>query len=111
MRQWIKDRALGLLILILFIVTVIAQFVFNALEFRHEFPNEGNTIFQVASDSDFWHYFLGRVFENWQSEFLQWGSVIWLTVWLIHRGSAESRDSDDRIERKLDEVLERLDDQ
>ncbi|MFN8167371.1 MAG: DUF6766 family protein [Candidatus Nanopelagicales bacterium] len=31
------------------------------------------------------------VAENWQSEFLQFALYIWLTVWLVQRGSSESK--------------------
>jgi hypothetical protein len=33
-----------------------------------------------------------RVFENWESEFLQMGAYVVLTVFLFQRGSAESKD-------------------
>jgi succinate dehydrogenase hydrophobic anchor subunit len=48
-------------------------------------------------------------FENWQSEFLQLFSFVVLSALLIHRGSAESKDSDDRMERKIDDIAKRLD--
>ena len=47
--------------------------------------------------------------ENWQSEFLQLFSFVVLSAMLIDRGSAESKDSDDRLEGKGDHILERLD--
>jgi hypothetical protein len=47
--------------------------------------------------------------ENWQSEFLQLFSFVVLSAVLIHRGSAESKDSDERMERTLQEIKERLD--
>ncbi len=47
--------------------------------------------------------------ENWQSEFLQLFSFVVLAAVLIHRGSAESRDSEDRIEAQLKEISSRLD--
>jgi len=48
--------------------------------------------------------------ENWQSEFLQLFSFVVLSALLIHRGSAESKDSDDRMEKKIDDIAKRLDD-
>jgi hypothetical protein len=49
--------------------------------------------------------------ENWQSEFLQLFSFVVFAAVLIHKGSAESKDSDEemqatlnRIERRLDEI-------
>src|SRR6478735_2006483 len=38
--------------------------------------------------------FLSSVFENWESEFLQMGLFVLLTVWLRQRGSSESRKLD-----------------
>ena len=37
--------------------------------------------------------------ENWQSEFLQMFSFAVLSALFIHRGSAESKDSDEQIKR------------
>jgi hypothetical protein len=48
-------------------------------------------------------------FENWQSEFLQLFSFVVLSALLIHRGSAESKDSDERLEEKIDDIVRRLD--
>ena len=39
-------------------------------------------------------HFGEAVFENWESEFLQMGSYVLLTVWLRQRGSAESKSLD-----------------
>jgi hypothetical protein len=47
--------------------------------------------------------------ENWQSEFLQLFSFVVLSALFIHRGSAESKDSDDRMEKKIDDIAKRLD--
>ena len=46
--------------------------------------------------------------ENWQSEFLQLFSFVVLSAVLIHRGSAESKDGQDRIEQKVDEIRSML---
>ncbi|WP_313436385.1 DUF6766 family protein [Stenotrophomonas sp.] len=48
---------------------------------------------------DVWHYlgsghFISATFENWESEFLQMGMYVLLTVSLRQRGSAESRPLD-----------------
>jgi hypothetical protein len=39
-------------------------------------------------------HFGEATFENWESEFLQMGAYVLLTVWLRQRGSAESKDFD-----------------
>jgi hypothetical protein len=52
---------------------------------------------------------LRDTFENWKSEFLQllW-QVVGLTL-LLHVGSPQSKDSEDRSEAKLDAILRRID--
>ena len=47
--------------------------------------------------------------ENWQSEFLQLFSFVVFSAVLIHRGSAESKDSDDRMEEALQRIERKLD--
>ncbi len=48
--------------------------------------------------------------ENWQSEFLQLFSFVVFSAILIHHGSAESRDGEDRIEEAVKRIEKRLDD-
>ncbi len=48
--------------------------------------------------------------ENWQSEFLQLFAFVVFSAILIHHGSAESRDGEDRIEQALKRIEKRLDD-
>jgi hypothetical protein len=52
--------------------------------------------------------FAQSTFENWQSEFLQLFSFVVLAALLIHRGSAESKDSDEEMQRSLDRIERRL---
>src|SRR5687767_14481903 len=47
--------------------------------------------------------------ENWQSEFLQLFSFVVLAALLVHKGSAESKDSDDRMEESLKRIEKKLD--
>ena len=46
--------------------------------------------------------------ENWQSEFLQLFSFVVVASVLIHRGSAESKDGTDRIEKAVNEIRDML---
>ena len=54
---------------------------------------------------------MGRdTFENWQSEFLQ---LLWQVVGLayfLYVGSPSSKENDDRLEAKIDELLKRTPD-
>ena len=44
--------------------------------------------------------FISATFENWESEFLQMGMYVLLTVWLRQQGSAESRPIDPAKEKE-----------
>jgi hypothetical protein len=52
--------------------------------------------------------FAQATLENWQSEFLQLFSFTVMAAVLIHKGSAESRDSDDRISAALKRIEDQL---
>jgi hypothetical protein len=45
---------------------------------------------------------------DWQSEFLQLFSFVALSALFIHKGSAESKDSDERMQKSLDRIEKRL---
>ncbi len=53
--------------------------------------------------------FATSTLENWQSEFLQLFSFVVMSALLIHHGSAESKDSDDRVEAALRRIEQKLD--
>jgi len=63
---------------------------------------------EPAAIKDFVAEFSQSTLENWQSEFLQLFSFTVMTALLIHRGSAESKDTDDRIEASLQRIEEHL---
>jgi hypothetical protein len=46
--------------------------------------------------------------QNWQSEFLEAFALVVFTTRYIHRGSAESKDSNDRMEAKIDLLMKKL---
>lgn len=62
---------------------------------------------QATAEGFSWAKFFEGTFENWQSEFLQLLTFVVLTSFLIHKGSHESKDGQERLERKIDAVLER----
>jgi len=45
--------------------------------------------------------------ENWQSEFLQLSAFTIACAYLVYKGSSESSDGGERLEAKLDVLLER----
>jgi hypothetical protein len=57
---------------------------------------------------DFAQEFAQSTLENWQSEFLQLFTFVVMAALLIHRGSAESKDSDERMEEILKRIEKKL---
>ncbi|HET6949343.1 MAG TPA: DUF6766 family protein [Acidimicrobiales bacterium] len=57
---------------------------------------------------DFVSEFGHSTLENWQSEFLQLFAFVALSALLIHKGSAESKDGDEKLEASLRRIEERL---
>lgn len=80
----------------------------HAISQWQEFTDEQAAHGQPAEVGDFLAVFSSTTFENWQSEFLQLFSFVVLAAMLIHRGSSESRDSDDRIEQALQRIEDSL---
>jgi hypothetical protein len=90
MRRWAFESSLSLFFLALFLVTLVGQSlagqrVYNAEAAEHEDPRI--SYFDYVTSSDFGQ----AVMENWQSEFLQFTLFILATIWLVQRGSAESK--------------------
>jgi hypothetical protein len=92
--RWLRENALSLFFLLLFLTSVAGQSFagwrdFNAEQLMHQDPTV-TWAFYVTSSS-FW----AAVMENWQSEFLQFSLFIAATIWLIQRGSNESKPPED----------------
>jgi hypothetical protein len=91
--------------LILFLVALAGQWLFGWYEYvqtqqDHHMPVEV---------SGYVTQLMRGTLENWQSEFLQ---LIWQVAglsFLYHIGSTQSRESEDRLEAKVDELLRIID--
>lgn len=104
-RGWLHDHMLSIVLVGMFLISWIGQFVAQAVEVKADAREHG----QAFAWSDFWPQFWSATFENWQSEFLQLASFVVLTAYLIHRNSAESPDGDDETKAMLEELLARTD--
>jgi hypothetical protein len=97
--MWLNG--LALVMFSAFIVFAVLQSVFGWQVRNEELEQAG----QAAQG--YWHYlgtghFSEALFENWESEFLQMGSYVLLTAFLVQWGSPESKplDQEDRPEDK-----------
>ena len=105
MVRWARDRALFLAFVALFLASWIGQLVAEWNEFVGQQAQHGE-----AADfwsGDFWWMFWSSTLENWQSEWLQLAGQVALPAYLVYKGGSQSKDSDERIEAKLNWLIER----
>ena len=105
MREWIRDRGLGVLFVSIFLVSWMGQLVFEWLDYVNVASDHGEKA--VFWSQGFWAAFWQSTLENWQSEFLQLSAFTIACAYLVYKGSSESSDGTERIEAKLDVLLER----
>jgi hypothetical protein len=94
MRRFARENALTLVFLGLCLGALILQAVaghavFNREADQHMEPHI--TLWRYVTSSAY----AGAVMENWQSEYLQFTLFILLTVWLLQKGSPESKSLDE----------------
>ena len=100
MRRFLREQSLSLVFGLLFLAALTGQAIagwhdYNNLEtwhaqLQHEAPQTLSLGRYLTSSS-----FAQAVTENWQSEYLQFTLFILLTVWLIQKGSPESKEAGD----------------
>lgn len=103
-KNFFRNYSLSLILFALFFVSWLAQFLFQIPEAANEASQHGQS-FQWG---EFWPKFLESTFENWQSEFLQLFTFVVLTAYFIHRGSHESKDSDEKMQASLNRIEKQL---
>ena len=103
MKLW-KNFGLSLAFCLLFLITWLAHGIAQWQTYTdHQREHKEPVVI-----GDFVADFSQATLENWQSEFLQLFSFTILAAVLIHKGSAESKDSDDRIQAALKRIEEQL---
>jgi hypothetical protein len=93
LRRFLKENSLSLFFFAIFVLALVGQAiaghdVFNQQQLDHKEPAVS-----------FWRYiasshFAQAVTENWQSEYLQFALFALATVWLLQKGSPESKELD-----------------
>ncbi len=89
-RGFLRDNSLSLVFGGLFLVTLVGQALSGAADFNAQQVANGLepvSLGEYVTSSSFGV----DVMENWQSEYLQFFLYIFATVWLVQKGSAESK--------------------
>jgi hypothetical protein len=104
--QLLKNYSLSITLFFFFLFSWLAQGYF---QYQHEYQ-QSLQHGQELTTSEFTESYLAATFENWQSEFLQLFTMVVLTSFLIHKGSPESKDSDEKMEKLLQSINRKLGD-
>jgi hypothetical protein len=99
--RFVRDNGLSMAFGTIFLATLVGQAISGADTFNHgQALHHGDPISfgHYVSSALFW----ADVMENWQSEYLQFTLYIFATIWLIQKGSNESKEPD-RVGRESDE--------
>jgi hypothetical protein len=97
-----KEYAYGWITLAFFTISIVLHWGFGWAAYVNEARDHG----QAAQLTPYLMEMGRDTFENWQSEFLQ---LIWQVVGLayfLYVGSPSSKENDDRMEAKIDALLE-----
>jgi hypothetical protein len=93
MRRFLRDNSMSVVFLLLFLAALVGQAIAGHADFNDVAQSHGDPTISLGRyvlSSDFG----ASVMENWQSEYLQFTLFILLTVWLLQRGSPESKELD-----------------
>jgi hypothetical protein len=98
-RSFFHDHGLSLVLAGLFLSSLAGQVWAGHGAYTEELRQHGLPGLTLWAYLQSGH-FLEATFENWESEFLQMGLYVLLTVRLYQRGSSESNDPDDESEEQ-----------
>ncbi|AVT28981.1 MULTISPECIES: DUF6766 family protein [unclassified Plantactinospora] len=93
MRRFLRENSLGLVFGLLFLGALVGQAFAGHADFNQRQLSEGLppvSLGRYVTSASFGV----DVTENWQSEYLQFFLYIFLTVWLLQKGSPESKELD-----------------
>jgi len=101
MKRLLRENGLAIVMMALFAISLIGQIVTGLIENNTDRVEHGETPLGLAAYLASGH-FVEAVFENWESEFLQMGAFVILTVSLRQKGSAESKriEGEEDVDRK-----------
>jgi hypothetical protein len=98
-RLW-RNNSLSIVLLVIFITLFWGQAFCGwqvYIENNREHSQPIISFLEYLGSEHLWE----AVFENWESEFLQMGAYVVLTVFLFQKGSAESNDPDESPDQEI----------
>jgi hypothetical protein len=96
-----RNNGLSIVLALASITTIIGMFLTGWNVYSEELAKHGSQTVALSTYATSGHFF-SALFENLESEFLQMSAYVVLTAYLFQRGSAESKDPDDRAAQDED---------
>lgn len=93
MKSFLRNNGLSLLLTFITLLTLGGQILVGWFNFNNELQDFGQSAIPLSHYLTSGHC-IEAIFENWESEFLQMGLYVLLTVSLYQKGSSESKDPD-----------------
>jgi len=90
MKTFLREHSLSLFFGTIFVGSLVAQSFAGQRAYSAEQVEHGGSGISWLTYVTSAHYW-GAVMENWQSEFLQFALFIGATIWLVQKGSNESK--------------------
>ncbi|ANE52671.1 DUF6766 family protein [Flavisolibacter tropicus] len=94
MKKVLRNNSLSLVFFLLFLVSIVGQTITGLRQYNEKMQEKGRQQVGLRQYLSSGH-FLESTFENWESEFLQMGLFVVMTIFLYQKGSSESKDPDD----------------
>lgn len=96
-------NSLTIILLLFFSLSIVGQVFFGLQEYNDKLAEYGRSSVNLGIYLSTGH-FIQATFENWESEFLQMGMYVMLTIWLRQIGSSESKriDEEEEVDRDPD---------
>lgn len=97
MKSFFRNNGLSICFLLLFLISLVGQWLTGHSTYNEEQIKEGNQPVNLLTYSSSGH-FIQSTFENWESEFLQMALFVVFTIFLFQKGSSESKKLDEKEE-------------
>jgi hypothetical protein len=93
----LRNHSLSLFFMAIFIAALIGQAIAGHASYNNEEIAHARLLNEQPETLSLWRYvvtsnFGQAVMENWQSEYLQFTLFLFATVWLVQKGSPESKE-------------------
>jgi hypothetical protein len=95
MKRLFRNNGLSIVMFSLFLLAAVGQSFTGFHELNYDQKDHGQPPLRFSEYLVSGH-FVESIFENWESEFLQMASYVFLTAFLYQKGSPESKDPDEK---------------